>query len=152
MGVSLPFLEAVQSKDFTIAERGAKWATSAEPSPEDSAVYMEQLHKRVPKLDVVIKEYVSEGLSAFVRGNDFSSAVMVGEAAEKAIYLLAGSLKPALSNATKQTRLQELIDVERSLKKLFDFVINEIKSGIQRKIIPYDVHEGTEGYHNRTNQ
>lgn len=131
---------------FYITERGAKWAASAEPVPEDSEVYMEHLHKRVPKLDVVIKEYVSEGLSAFVRGNDFSAAVMIGAAAEKSIYLLADSLKPALSNATKQTRLQDLIDVERSLKKLFDFVINEIKSGIQRKIIPYAVHEGAEAH------
>jgi len=131
---------------FYITERGAKWAASAEPIPEDSEVYMEHLHKRVPKLDVVIKEYVSEGLSAFVRGNDFSAAVMVGAAAEKAIYILADSLKPALSNATKQNRLQELINVERSLKKLFDFVMNEIKSGIQRKIIPYAVHEGAEAH------
>ena len=131
---------------FYVTERGAKWAALAEPVPEDSGVYMEHLHRRVPTLDVVIKEYVSEGLSAFVRGNDFSAAVMIGAAAEKAIYLLADSLKPALSNATKQTRLQELIDVERSLKKLFDFIISEIKSGVQRKIIPYAVHEGTEAH------
>jgi hypothetical protein len=131
---------------FYITERGAKWANSAEPVPEDSEVYMEHLQNRVPKLDVVIKEYVSEGLSAFTRGNNFSAAVMVGAAAEKAIYLLADSLKSALSNATKQTRLQNLIDVERSLKRLFDFVIDEIKSGVQRKVIPYTVHEGAEAH------
>jgi hypothetical protein len=141
---TVPGSYAIQG--FYITERGAKWAASAEPVPEDSAVYMEHLHKRVPKLDVVIKEYVSEGLSAFVRGNDFSAAVMVGAAAEKAIYLLADSLRPALSNAIKQTRLQDLINVERSLKKLVDFVINEIKSGVQHKIIPYAVHEGAEAH------
>jgi len=131
---------------FYVTERGAKWAASAELVPEDSEVYMEHLYKRVPKLDGVIKEYLSEGLSAFVRGNDFSAAVMVGAAAEKAIYLLADSLKSALSNGTKQAQLQSLIDVDRSLKKLFDFVINEIKSGIQRKIIPYAIHEGAIGH------
>ena len=131
---------------FYITERGANWAASAEPVPEDSEVYMEHLHKRVPKIHGVIKEYVSEGLSALVRGNDFSAAVMVGAAAEKAIYLLADSLKPALSNATKQSRLQRLIDINTSLRKTFRFVQNEIKSGIQRKIIPYAVHEGAEAH------
>jgi hypothetical protein len=132
------------TEGYFITARGAKWAASAEPVPEDSEAYMEHLHRRVPKLDAVIKEYVSEGLSAFVRGNDFSAAVMVGAAAEKAIYLLADSLKSALSDTAKQSRLQNLITEARSLKKLFDFVITEIKRGIHRDIIPYNVHEGVE--------
>ena len=137
---SIPGSNAMEG--FYITERGAKWAASEEPAPEDSEAYIEHLKKRVHTLDPIIKEYVAEGLSAFVRGNDFSAAVMIGAAAEKSIYLLADSLKPALSNAAKQTRLRNLIDAERSLKKLVDFVVNEIKSGIQRKIIPYSIHEG----------
>jgi hypothetical protein len=137
---------ATRLTGFYVTERGAMWASGAEPVPEDSEVYMNHLRKRVPNLDPVMKEYVAEGLSAFVRGNYFSAAVMVGAAAEKAIYLLAASLKPALSDATKQGRLQNLTETERSLKKLFDFVVSEIKSGISRKIIPYTVHEGAEAH------
>jgi hypothetical protein len=131
---------------FYVTERGATWASGAEPVPEDSQVYMDHLLKRVPKLDPVMKEYFAEGLSAFVRGNYFSAAVMVGAAAEKAIYLLAASLKPALIDAAKQGRLQNLTDSERSLKKLFDFVANEIKKGIASKVIPHSVHEGVEAH------
>jgi hypothetical protein len=128
---------------FFVTERGANWAAAVEPVPEDSAFYMNHLSHLVPTLDPVIAEYISEGLSAFVRGNDFSAAVMVGAASEKAIYLVANSLLLALSDPAKNRKLQDLLET-RGLKRLFDYVRSLITDGIQRKVIPYSVHEGAD--------
>jgi hypothetical protein len=128
---------------YYITERGARWIASAEPVPEDSALYMEHLHKRVPNLDAVIKEYIAEGLSAFVRGNNFSAAVMIGAASEKAIYLLGTSIIPALKDPIKQSQLKNKIEKERTLKKLYEFIKKELERGYQNNQIPHELHESS---------
>jgi hypothetical protein len=82
-----------------------------------------ELSKRYYQESLALSPENPVALYGFVRGNGFSAAVMIGAAAEKCILLLADFLKPALSSATKQTRLQNLIEAERSLKKLVDFVL-----------------------------
>ena len=55
--------------------------------PEDALRYMKFLHEMVPTLDSVIEQYVSESLIAFEREALFASAVMLGAASEKRLYL-----------------------------------------------------------------
>jgi hypothetical protein len=121
-------------------KRGAEWAAGEEPLPEDSARYMALLKQLVPALDLVIEQYVSEGLVAFAGGHYFAAAVMIGAASEKAIYMLGDSTHGALASPQKQQTLRQLLD-GRGLKRLFDFLRDEIADAIKRNVIPYSVHE-----------
>jgi len=125
---------------FYLTARGIAWAASTEAMPEDFNGYMQLLRKLVPNLDPVIEQYVSEGLSSFVRGTYFAAAVMIGAASEKMIYLLAESMLDALGDASQHKKLKELLE-GRSLKQLFRFVDKHIAEALKNKIIPYDVAE-----------
>jgi len=84
---------------ITITQRGQDWANSVEPLPEDYNGYMKQFGATT---DAVVRQYISEALNTFIRGTYFASAVMIGAASEKATYLLADSLVPALKDPAKQ--------------------------------------------------
>lgn len=81
--------------------RGTAWAEGSTPLPEDALGYIRHLLLLAPSLDSVIRQYIEEGLGAFARGSFFPAAVMIGAASEKEIYLLAGSLVPALKDPTE---------------------------------------------------
>ena len=125
---------------FYLTARGIAWASSTEPMPEDFDGYMQLLRKLVPHLDSVVEQYISEGLSSFVRGTYFAAAVMIGAASEKVIYLLAESMLDALKGAGERKKLSELLE-GRSLRLLFRFVDKHIAEAHKSKIIPYDVGE-----------
>jgi hypothetical protein len=131
-----------QAGRFYLTSRGTAWAANTEPPPEDFNGYMKLLRNLVPNLDAVIVQYVSEGLGALVRSSYFAAAVMVGAAAEKAIYLLAESMVDAFKDATKQAKLKKLLG-ERRLQSLFLFLEKTIKEAHANKAIPYAVAEGT---------
>jgi hypothetical protein len=124
---------------FMITIRGQEWANGVEPLPEDYNGYMNQFDASV---DAAVRQYVSESLNTYIRGTYFASAVMIGAAAEKAIYLLADSLVPALRDATKQATLNKRIG-ERKLERLFKFIEDTVVDGHNGGTIPYDVMEGT---------
>jgi hypothetical protein len=127
---------------FSMTARGVEWAAGTEPLPEDLRGYMNLVRNLVPNVDPVIAEYVSQGLDAFGRGALFAAAVMIGAAAEKAVYLLAESMVDALKEPTRQARLQKLL-AERKLMSLFRFVEHTIDDASTRKTIPYSVTEGS---------
>jgi hypothetical protein len=114
--------------DMTL--RGLEWAKGNEPLPEDIAGYMKFLHDRIPNLDAVIEQYITDGLIAFERGAYFAAAVMLGAASEKALYLLAEAMVDALKSPKEKQTLEQHLK-GRSLNPLLTFV---------RKVpnIPYD--------------
>ncbi len=124
---------------FTITTRGQEWANGAEPLPEDYNGYMRQFDQTV---DPVVRQYVSESLNTFIRGTYFASAVMIGAASEKAIYLLAESFLPALSDPEKQRVLRTRLDA-RKLEQLLKFVEDIVVEGHKKRVIPFDVMGGT---------
>jgi hypothetical protein len=124
---------------FQITTRGLDWANSVEPLPEDYNGYMKQFDSTT---DAVVRQYISEALNTFIRGTYFASAVMVGAASEKAIYMLADDLVPAIQDATKQGSLKNRIG-DRKLDRLFTSIESTIIAGHNSKRIPYDVMEGT---------
>jgi hypothetical protein len=124
---------------ITIPQRGQDWANSVEPLPEDYNGYMKQFETTT---DVVVRQYVSEALNTYIRGTYFASAVMIGAASEKAIYLLADSLVPVLKEPAKQTALQRKINA-RKLETLLKGVEQVVIDGHATKIIPFDVMGGT---------
>jgi hypothetical protein len=123
-----------------LTSSGLAWAASAEPLPEDYNGYLKLLRGLVRNVDSVTEQYVSEGLSSFVRGTYFAAAVMIGAAAEKEIYLLAESMVNALKDSKQQKKLTELLD-GRSLRSLFRFVDDEITQASKNKTLPYSVAE-----------
>jgi len=129
----------VASNQCQITERGHEWAKRAEPLPEDYNGYMKQFDVST---DDVVRQYISEALHTFIRGTYFASAVMIGAASEKAIYLLADSLVPALRDTSKQATLTKRIG-ERKLERLFKFIEDAIVDGHNSGAIPYKVMEGT---------
>jgi hypothetical protein len=125
--------------DYMLTGRGANWAQNTDPLPEDTDGYMKLLRKLVPSLDSVIEQYVSEGLSSFERGTYFAAAVMVGAAAEKAVYLLADSILGAFADVARQTALKNRIE-DRKLDALFKELDKTIHDA--RKVLPYPVYDG----------
>jgi hypothetical protein len=85
---------------FTITARGQEWANSVEPLPEDYNGYMNQFGAST---DPVVRQYISEALNIYICGAYFASAVMMGAASEKSIYLLATALVPTLKDHAKQS-------------------------------------------------
>jgi len=128
------------SHPYFITQRGADWAASKQLMPEDSAEYMKLVKQLVPALDPVIEQYISEGLSSFVGRHYFASAVMVGAASEKAVYMLGDSMYGALKDPKDQKDLQSFLN-GRSMKQLFDFIREKLEKtidlGAKKCPIPY---------------
>lgn len=126
---------------YQLTPRGLAWAADVEPLPEDIDGYMEILRRLVPGLDSVIEQYVREGLSSFGRQTYFSAAVMVGAAAEKAVYLLAESIVDAFTDARRQETFKRLIE-RRKLNELFRTMEKTIHDAYVSKALPFPVFDG----------
>jgi hypothetical protein len=121
--------------DMTL--RGLEWAKGNEPLPEDIAGYMKFLHDRIPNLDAVIEQYITDGLIAFERGAYFAAAVMLGAASEKALYLLAEAMVDALKSPKEKQTLEQHLK-GRSLNPLLTFVRDAFERNRKVPNIPYD--------------
>ena len=127
------------SGQIQITERGREWAKSVEPLPEDYNAYMKQFDAST---DAVVRQYISEAVNTYIRGTYFASAVMIGAASEKSVYLLADSLAPALKDPAKQSALQRKIDA-RKLESLLKGVEQIVVDGHTTQAIGFDVMGGT---------
>jgi hypothetical protein len=127
---------------FNVTQRGRAWFQGKEPLPEDAEQYLKFLRERVPALDPIIEQYVIEALTAFDRAAYFASAVMLGAASEKELYLLAEAVFLALKDPKKQSKLRGLLD-RRKLLELFETVRDTIHQGVAAKVIPYTDSEGS---------
>lgn len=90
-----------------ITAYGRRSLGSSGPTPHDPDGYIEYLKNRVPTLDSIIEQYVTESLQAFLRGLMFSSTVMLGGAAEKAFLLLVDSYTNALADSQKKKKFEK---------------------------------------------
>jgi hypothetical protein len=124
---------------FLVTPRGIDWTNGVEPLPEDYNGYMKQFDSGV---DGVVRQYVSEALNTYIRGAYFASTVMLGAAAEAAIYNLADAIGPAIKDAAKQATMKKRI-ADRGLERLFAYIEKTIVAGCDSGIIPYEVTEGT---------
>ncbi len=127
---------------FNVTQRGRAWLQGKEPLPEDAERYMKFLHERVPAIDPVIEQYVIEALTAFEREAYFASAVMLGAASEKELYLLAEAVLFALKDPKKHSKLKGLLD-RRKLLELFETVRDTIREAVAARLLPYADSEGS---------
>lgn len=136
------FINQPSSQWYRWTERGKQWIAGADPVPEDAEGYLNFLRARVPELDSVIQQYVTEAVTAFERQAYFGAAVMLGAASEKALYALADSLLAAIKTTKSREKLQDLLD-RRRLLSLFEFVRDTIDNATKAKTLPYPVGEGS---------
>lgn len=132
--------EGVRFHTWYLTKAGLEWAKGVDPLPEDVDGYMGAIRSLVTSLDPVVEQYVREGVYSFDRRTMFASAVMVGAAAEKQIYLLADAMRPAIKNASQRAKFQQLVE-RRKLAQLFDSIKDFITKA--DKTIPFSVSEGS---------
>lgn len=128
---------------FVITQAGHQWATGSDPIPEDRVGYLEALRNSVSNLDPVIEQYVREALITYERRAFFASAVMVGAASEKAIYLLMRTLLNAVSDPQQNNAIQNALTGEHRITKMFEIIADCIKRA-KASSMPYSVHEGAD--------
>ena len=127
---------------FNVTRRGQAWFQGKEPLPDDAERYMTFLRERVREIDPIIEQYVIEALAAFEREAYFASAVMLGAASEKELYLLAEAVLLALKDAKKHNKLKDLLD-RRKLLGLLETVRDTIREAGNAKLLPYADSEGS---------
>jgi len=131
---------------FIITEYGELWAnTEEEPIPEDINGFIKYLKDNILGIDDVVIQYVSEALNTFNGRYFFASAVMIGAAAEKIVYLLSEVIK---KSATKQKLKKDITEAleYRKLFELFRLVSGTLDVLINQKKIPNSIHEGSNHY------
>jgi len=122
-----------------VTDRGREWLGGDDPIPEDIKHYIGVLKSLVVKIDPVVEQYIREALITFNRQAYFASAVMLGAAAEKAIYLLAEALHDTVSEMKEKRKLYECIHEKRSIPALF----NAIEVSLSKIDMPYKEDEGS---------
>jgi hypothetical protein len=127
---------------FRVTERGKLWLSSAGPALEDSDGFLAALNALIPTLDPVVKQYIVEAVVTYNRQVWFVSAVMVGAASEKLVYMLATAL--LVKTGGSDGRLLDKAIKERSLPTMFEQLNKVLKAQIESKRLPYEIHEGSE--------
>ena len=127
---------------FRISLKGKRWAQSEGPVPEDSERFIAALSTLIPTVDSVIKQYFIEAVITYNRQAWFASAVMVGAASEKVVYMLADAL--LVKTGGTDRRLLEKAIKERSLPSMIEQLNKVLKGHIESNALPYEIHEGCE--------
>jgi hypothetical protein len=122
---------------YNVTARGLTWFDGGEPLPEDISGYMKFICDRVPNIDAVVEQYVMEALIAFERQAYFASAVMLGAASEKALYILAAAMVDALKSQKARQALEQLLK-GRALNPLFAFIRDTLERNRKLPNMPYD--------------
>jgi hypothetical protein len=147
---SLPAINITfpRSDQYRWTERGLLWIKGEEPVPEIVEQYLRFLRERVKPLDEIIEQYIVDALKAFERQAYFASAVMLGAASEKALYLLAESMLDSLEDGNERKKLRELLYKDRSILKLLEHVRKVVSDYPASKIAPppYEVTEAANNY------
>ncbi len=127
---------------FRVTERGKQWISSAGPALEDSDGFLAALNERIPTLDPVVRQYIVEAVVTYNSQVWFASAVMVGAASEKLVYMLTESL--LLVTGGDKSRSLRKASKERHLPTMFEQLNKVLAGHIESKSLPYEIHEGSE--------
>jgi len=146
MGIILPLPNGNQAGNLNhlmMTTIGREWAQEQGPSPEDQTGYLAALRGQVGTLDPIIFEYVKEAVAAYSRQIYFASAVMIGAASEKAVYLLMEALINSAKHAVTKKSGVKLME-ERKLPAMFSYLRTSLTEA--KKVMPYAVHEGSDAH------
>jgi hypothetical protein len=135
--------DSPNSRGIRVTETGRQWAAGRdEPVPEDQTGFLGALTANVPNLDSVLQQYAQEAVAAYNRRLFFASAVMIGAASEKAVYLLMDAIINSVADSKEQRTLRTLFD-QRKIERLLAAVSKKVEDA-KRARMPYEVHEGAD--------
>jgi len=122
---------------FFVTEYGKDWLESeVEPIPEYPKDYIKFL-RNIP-IDKRVLDYVIEALATFKNKHYFASAVMLGAASERILYILAESMRKSPEINTDEKKFIESLD-KGETKQLLDKIYDILKKNI-KNVIPVEVH------------
>lgn len=130
---------------LTITKLGRAWAEGAEPSPEDEGGYLAALKSQTPSVDPVIVQYVEEALRAYSRRIFFASAVMIGAASEKLVYLLMDALATSVADLAEKGAIKKTM-TERGLPSMYAKLQHHLARGKSGKLIPWNITEAADNH------
>lgn len=134
---------------FDITEIGRVWASGSEPVPEDPEGYMGAFRASVHEADPVIVQYVDESLRTYQHHSFFASAVMLGAASEKLVYLLMEAIERSTQDPQDKATIRNAIK-DRGLTTMFKLILESIRktktSRPGKTSMPYGIHENAENH------
>lgn len=101
------------------------------------------LRKLVPEIDQVVFEYVREALAGYNHRAFFASAVMIGAASEKLLYLMVETLKNAATDPSLKQQAENSY-AGRSIMALFRTLSQSLTIAKQRKLIDSDTSDNAD--------
>jgi hypothetical protein len=122
---------------LTLSTYGRSVINDTPPAPYDPDGYLRHLTSSLPALDPIVLVYVKESLYTFLRGNLFSSVVMLGVASEQLILLLIDSYLSAISNSERRGKARKKIGDDRPIFTQFEGLRREfepIKGQLRRDV------------------
>ena len=128
---------------YRATEKGRQWSTDLRPVPEDPDGFLAAIDAEIPSVDDVVKQYVSEALVTYNRRAWFATAVMIGAASEKVVYLLIEALLSVVKSASERQAIEKAIN-GRNLPKMFEHINKVLTHQRQLRNLPYSVSEGAE--------
>lgn len=132
--------------NYKVTNYGKEWIKSDDyPLPEDIDGTISFIKKEIPELDDVIFQYFAEALQTFNGNFIFASAVMIGAASEKLIYIASNEINKFELNNEVQEKIRDGLE-RRKLKTLLDTFPIALDELIKKLNIPYDIHEGCHHY------
>lgn len=138
------FLNFTRSLQYRVTDRGKAWFSETEPLPELVDDYMKLIRERIGDLNPVVEQYIIEALRTYNDGSYFASAVMLGAASEKVVYILADALLFAMKESTEKDELRNILKA-RKLLTLLAKVTHTVKhhkaKGDGQAGIPYPKYE-----------
>jgi hypothetical protein len=146
MGYVVPEPQGNRVPEFNglrITGLGHEWARGDEPSPEDQLGFLAALKAQIPQVDPIIGQYVQEAVAAYARMMFFASAVMIGAASEKTIYLLMDALGSSVTDLKEKAAIIKTMK-ERGLPAMFKRLQDNLTHA--KKVIPWEVHEGADAH------
>lgn len=144
VGYIIPQPSGRNAGDFnwiSITKLGCEWAEGSEPSPEDQQGFLMALKGQITQLDPVVEQYVQEAVMAYGRSMFFASAVMIGAASEKTIYLLMDALVNSVEDPNHNITILKSIN-GRKMPSMFKCLHENLTRA--KKCMPWHVHEGAD--------
>ena len=117
---------------FSVTEHGKNILDKSGVAVYDYEGYLSELKSRIPKLDPIIEQYISEGLSCYQTNLFYSSMVMLACSSERAIHLLIEAYLNSIKNESNRNRLlsrlskKDISSKYAEFKKSFDSTKNQI--------------------------
>jgi len=127
--------------NYQLTEIGQHLIDKKVPPYYDPEGYVDLLTSEIPKLDMVIKEYIKEGLSCYRQHLFFAATVMLGAASERVLLTLLEVLSDAEKSNENNKTILDILKYSK-IYKAIEFLDKRINELIKNEVVPFNIHEG----------